>query len=161
MKAGAVIGKVLLGFVLVSVGFSLGREMERRNGVKRSGQGEATASAGTNAGDKVVVYYMYGPIRCVTCNKIETMAKDVVRRKFAQALESGRLEWKAAHFEEEEALARRYDIASSTLVVVRQEGNADVKFQKLDKVWELVEDKAKFDDFVEKAIQANLERGGL
>ncbi len=158
MKAQKVISQLLLGFVLVSIGFALGREIERRSAGSQHNTSMSTA-AETSQGDKVVVYYVYGPIRCVTCNKIEAMAKEVVQTKFAKEVQAGQVEWKTANFQEDESLAKQYDIASSTLVVVKKQGGKDAKYQKLDDVWQLVDNKPAFVSYVQGAVTSYLEGG--
>ena len=64
MKANKIIGKVLIAFLLVSIGVAIGKEMAARNA-------PATVEPVTAAGEtKVVVYYMHG-IPCITCTFID------------------------------------------------------------------------------------------
>jgi len=139
MKVSIVIRKLLLGFVLVSIGFALGKETALRSA--RHGH-PAAPSFGT--GDKTIVYYLHASIRCVTCNAIEKLAKQVLERDFADELQTGRIEWRTANFQEDEDLARRYDIAASIVLVVRLEQGREVAFRKLDKVWTLADDPVAF-----------------
>ncbi len=148
MNARRLIKNVLLGFVLISIGFALGKELTLRS-MKASKW--VPDSAGN---DRVIVYYVHGSIRCITCNKIETMAHDVVERDFADAMQTGRVEWRTANFQENQALAGRYDIASSTLVLVRVEGGKEAAFKRLDKVWTLVDDPTAFSTYIADEIRA-------
>jgi hypothetical protein len=91
------------------------------------------------------------------CNKIEATAKEVVETKFARELKEGRLEWQAMNFQEHEDLAQRYNIASSSLVIVRKQGGKDVKFGNLEDVWTLVDDKPAFMAYVQNAVGSALE----
>ena len=159
MKAQKVISQLLLGFVLISIGFALGREAGRRSAAQAKGDAGTAMKAETSQADKVVVYYLYGPIRCVTCNKIEAVAKETVQTSFAKEIQADQVEWKTANFQEDEDLAKRYDIASSTLVVVKKQGGKDVKYQKLEEVWKLVNDKPAFVSYVRGAVKSYLEGG--
>jgi len=152
--------QVLLVFVLISIGFALGKEAGRRSASKvRTADATASAPDASAHDDKVIVYYLYGAIRCVTCNTIEATAKEVIETKFAQAIKDGRMEWKTANFQEDEELAKRYNIASSTLVLVERKGGKDVRFEKLEEAWTLVDNKPAFVAYVENAIKSYLEGG--
>jgi thiol-disulfide isomerase/thioredoxin len=158
MKIQKIVSQLLLIFVFISIGFALGRETSRRLVDKVSGEASASvATTNPSEDNKVVVYYFYGAIRCKTCNKIEATAKEVVETQFAKELKEGRLEWKAMNFQENEELAQRYNIASSSLVIVRKQGNKDVKFENLEEVWTLVNDKPAFMEYVKKAVKSSLE----
>ena len=154
MNARKAVRSVLLGFVLISVGFALGKEFTLRS--VRTAQDAAPAAGGD---DKVIVYYVHATIRCMTCNKIEKMAHELVKTDFAKELEAGRLEWRTADFQGDEALARKYDIATSTLVLVKVEGGKEVRFRKLDEVWTLVEKPREFSAYVAGEISSFLGRG--
>lgn len=158
MKTQAVIRQLLLGFVLLSIGFALGRQSARR-AVPTGGEPAPTATTKAAEDNKVVVYYLHGAVRCVTCNKIEALAKETLQAQFADELKSGRLEWKTADFQEDEDLAQRYDIVSSTLVLVRRQGGKDVQFEKLDDVWRLVNNKPDFAAYVQGKVRSCLEAG--
>jgi len=158
MKMQKIVSQLLLIFVFISIGFALGRETGRRSADKANSESSVSVTTTNPSEDsKVVVYYFYGAIRCTTCNKIEATAKEVVETQFAKELKEGRLEWKAMNFQEHEDLAQRYNIASSSLVIVSKHGGGDVKFENLEDVWTLVGDKPAFVAYVQKAIISALE----
>lgn len=149
---------LLLCFVLVSIGFALGKEATlRRTRSGRAGMEAATAPA---AGSEVVVYYMYPTVRCVTCNKIEAAAHKVVHEDFAGALREGRLRWEVVNFHENDALAARYEVATSTVVVARRRGGQDEGFDRLDGVWPRAEKPEELSAYIRNAVAAALEKGG-
>jgi hypothetical protein len=158
MNVQNIITRVLLAFVFISIGFALGRETARHSMEKTSPEANLSVTTTNPSQDnRVVVYYFYGAIRCKTCNKIEATARDVVETKFAQELKEGRLEWQAMNFQEHEDFAQRYNIASSSLVIVRRQGNKDMKFENLEEVWTLVDDTPAFVAYVQKAVGSALE----
>lgn len=149
---------LLLCFVLVSIGFALGKEATlRRTRPARAGTEAATAPA---AGSEVVVYYMYPTVRCVTCNQIEAAAHKVVHEDFAGALREGRLRWEVVNFHENDALAARYEVATSTVVVARRRGGRDEGFDRLDGVWPRADKPEELSAYIRSAVAAALEKGG-
>jgi hypothetical protein len=153
VKAKRIIGHVLMAFVLVTIGFALGKEYGR---TPPAVQDETPAAPTAATGKQVVVYYMHQTFRCVTCNKIEAMTEDLVKTEFAGAMQSGRLQFRCADFQEDEALARRYNVASSSVVVVEVHDGKDVAFKRLDDVWTQVDKPAEFRAYVGGAIREYL-----
>lgn len=154
-RAKVAVKGVLLVFVLVSVGFALGKEFTLRS--VRSAQAGGNAPA--IAGDKVLVYYVHGTIRCITCNNIEKLAHEIVQKDFASDLQAGRIEWRMANFQTDEDLARRYDIVSSTVVLVKVSQGREVQSRKLNDVWILVDDPPAFNAYVTSEIKKLLDGG--
>lgn len=164
MKAKAIVSKLLMAFVLISIGYAAGKEMTLRSMAQNGGDREALVVASSieqtdQSQDKVIVYYMHATFRCFTCNSIESMAKEVVENDFADALAEGRLEWQAVNFQENVALGRRYGVGTSTLVIVRIEDGQEVDFKRLDEVWTRVNDPAAFKHYIDDNIQAYLDGG--
>ena len=154
MKAKRIIGKLLLVFVLISIGYAIGKEVTLHKLMGRGGRPPSTTAPAS--GDKVIVYYMHPTIRCVTCNAIEKTAHEVVQQDFAQQVVAGQVEWQVVNFSEDETLAKRYNVASSTVVVVHLLDGQEVRHEKLDKVWELAERPAELRTYIAGKIQACL-----
>jgi hypothetical protein len=146
------ITRILLGFAIFSLGFGLGRTV----GLRQSPV-EPPPAPVAEEGSKVIVYYLHATFRCVTCNSIERQAREVVENQFADQLAAGRVEWRTANFQEREDLAKMYDVASSTVVVVRTESGRETGFQRLDDVWTLHSYPDAFAEYVGKAIRTYLE----
>jgi len=150
MKAKKTIGKLLLGFVLISIGVAIGKEMG-------ASQGESMASTSSDPSSmrgepKVVVYYLHSSFRCVTCNAVESMTDELMRTEFADDLKSGRLEWKRVDYLQDEQLAERYNVGGNMIVVARFLGDKEVEAKRLDKVMDLAGDPARFLDYVRAAV---------
>ncbi len=143
------IARGLISFVLISVGFALGKEAGLR-----SGRSDSTDKSGVTIGteSKVVVYYVHASIRCMTCNSIEAKTKQVVESRFAAELAAGRVEWRTADFQEDVALAKKYDIVSSGVIIVRSAEGKEVDVAKLDEVWSLKNKPEEFNAYVGNAI---------
>ena len=148
-----VIRNVLLGFVLVSIGFIAGKEVTRMR-LQRANVENAGSPAAS--GDKVVVYYMHQTIRCVTCNKIEQLAHSAVHGTFSKQLEEGTIQWEAVNIDEREDLASRYKVSGSTVVVVQVRNGKVDAFKSLDEVWTLVNSEPEFIAYVTREIRSYL-----
>jgi hypothetical protein len=158
MKVKKLTSGLLLCFALISIGFALGKEVTLRRVRPMAPEGGATSMPAS--GDQVLVYYMYPAIRCVTCNKIEKTAHGIVHEDYAEAVKGGRLKWREVNISENDELAGRYNVASSTVVVVRLKDGREVGFERLDKVWPLAEKPVELTAYIRKAIRAALEGGG-
>lgn len=153
MSPKKVISNLLLAFVLISIGYALGREVTQRS-TRASGAG----SAATMPDDGyVTVYYLHGTIRCVTCNAIERMTHEVVQRDFASQVERGTIRWKVENFQENDALAKRYDVVTSTVVLSRIQGGREITSRRLDEVWQLSHNPPRFQELIRQSINAMLE----
>lgn len=77
--------------------------------------------------DGVEVLYFHGKQRCATCVAIERETKAVVDGQFADAVESGALDMRIIDITkpENEAIADKYEITWSSLVVVKREGGEE------------------------------------
>jgi hypothetical protein len=151
-------GNILLWFVLITIGFAIGKEVTLRSVQKGEvlASDAATAPSATSA-EKTIVYYMHGRIRCVTCNTIEKQAKELVNREFAKELQDGRLEWQLINYEEREDLAKRYNVTTNGVVLAKLKDGKDVRSpQILEDVWTLWDERSKFDKYVADAIRVYL-----
>ena len=149
-KARIILTKVLMAFALVSVGFSLGR-----HSVVNSTAGKDAVSMD---GRHVAVYYMHSSFRCATCNAIEKMTKGLLDKSYAKELADGRVRWQEVDFQENEALAKRFDVMASCVVVALVDSGEVVAFKRLDEVWTLMSDPAAFENYISGAIDPYLER---
>ncbi|MDD5430443.1 MAG: hypothetical protein PHE97_06995, partial [Candidatus Omnitrophica bacterium] len=48
---------------------------------------------------KVIAYYFHGSFRCVTCINMEKYSREAIEANFKDALDSGKLEFKAVNVE--------------------------------------------------------------
>lgn len=147
------IGRVLLWFAIFTLGFGLGREAGLKRGATNGTAAPASTVGGTNT---VLVLYLHATFRCVTCNRIEELARQVVEDEFGEEHAAGRVQWSTANFQEREDLAARYGIASSTVVVVNVENGVEKGFKRLDDVWALHENPEAFAAYVGKAVRGFL-----
>ena len=79
----------------------------------------------------VEVLYFYGKQRCATCIAIEKGTKEVMETKYAEELKSGELVFRSVDIQKEEALADKYEVSWSSLIIVDYDKNGDEHAQNL------------------------------
>ena len=153
---------ILLGFVLITIGFVLGTESAKKQVVSRMPicSEDADASCFVEVQKKVLVYYAHANARCRTCNTIEALAQKTISKRFAEELSKGLVEWDVVNFQEDEEFAKRYQILSSTVVLVTMEGDRMIDHKLLEGVWEHVNDPVAFEEYVATAVQESLSGKG-
>jgi len=150
-----VITNLLLAFVFVSIGFSLGKHSANTGSV--DSRPVAASNSSALAGDsQVKLYYMHAKFRCVTCNSIESMAKEIVKHDFAKALTESKIVWEEVNFQENETLAKKFDVAASCIVVAQIKKGDITGFQRLDEVWTLIEKPDDFNRYISDAVKQAL-----
>lgn len=77
-------------------------------------QAQPKAEAPSNRAE---VLSFHGKQRCATCIAIEKLTREVVQQDFAKAIADGRLRLRVVDISKEEALADRYQVTWSSLLV--------------------------------------------
>ena len=145
-KIVKVFKNVLIIFVLVSIGFALGKHSVAKKTVQED----------TKKASLVRVYYMHGTLRCTTCNSIQRMTEQLLEDKYLQEMVDDKIEFTEVNFQENENLAKRFDVLASCVVVAKIQAGKIVAHQRLDKVWTLFQKPAEFNAYISKAIQVYL-----
>jgi hypothetical protein len=140
MKARKLITAALLVFVAASVAALVVGE------TRRGKQAAATT--------QFVVYYFYPTKRCVSCRKIEAMAREVILNDFRDAVKDKRLSWQTLNYEApgNEHFVDDFKIAASTVVIAEQRGGKAARYKNLEQVWDYLDDEAAFTKFVREAV---------
>ena len=107
---------------------------------------------------ELVVFYLHGKVRCVTCNDIERSARETVESGFVPEIQAGRLEWRVVDYEERgnEHYATDYKLAAPCVVLASMRDGHQVSWRSLPEVWELIGDKPAFREFVRKSVREQL-----
>jgi hypothetical protein len=150
-RAQAIARSLLLAFVWITLGFAVGKEVTLRSGRASAPHSAAVEPAGAQP-DRVEVYYLHATFRCVTCNTIEQMTRSLLESKFGTELADGRIQWREADFQQEEALAKRFEVVSSCVVVAGFRNGKETSYRRLDEVWTLLNDPPAFEKYVSDAI---------
>ena len=122
-------------------------------GVPPKPKAATTAAATPATSPGVLVYYFHATTRCATCKTIEAYAHEAVAGAFAADLEARRLEWRTVNVEEpaNQHFIRDFQLYTRSVVVV--DAKNPKRFKVLDRVWQLVRDKAAFQKYVEQEIR--------
>jgi len=145
-KLQHIITQVLIAFTLLSIGFVFGK-----NSVQLAKGGSANE---TSTNSHIRVYYMHGTVRCFTCNKIESMAREIVHTKYAAQLNDKSIIWKDIDFQKKPEYAKQFEIVASCVVVAKIENGNTIDFKRLDEVWTKKEDKTEFNTYISDAIDS-------
>lgn len=89
----------------------------------------AQAPEGTTQKEYVEVLYFHGKQRCITCNAIEKLSKEVVEKEFAEQLNNGSIAFRVIDIstKEGEKIADRYEVAWSSLYINKWKEGKEAK----------------------------------
>ena len=104
----------------------------------------------------ITAYYFHGTYRCPTCNKMEQYSKEVVENDFKNDLDSGALQFRSVNIESRgnEHYAVDYQLYTKALILSLTKDGKEVRSRNLDKIWEYVRDKERFQNYVRDEVAA-------
>ena len=116
---------------------------------------ESTTKENQKPARYLVVTYFHTTFRCYTCHKIEEYANDAISSNFGNELKSGKLVWRIINVDEPENkhYIQDYRLYTKSLIVSEMRDGKEVRWKNLPKVWTLIRDKAKFDEYVKTDIK--------
>lgn len=103
----------------------------------------------------VEVLYFHGPQRCKTCVALQQAAKEVVEKQFAAQAKAGSVKFREIDLasKEGEKLGDKYEVAWSSLVIVRKQGKKEKVADMTDEGFRYaVKDKAKIQALIRNKI---------
>lgn len=145
-----ILTNLLLVFALVSIGVALGK-----HSVKPGQQANLLPNA---SGHQVAVYYLHSTFRCETCNTIESMTRELLETSYGDELAAGKILWIEEDFQKNDALAKRFEVAASCVVVAEIKESVVSDYVRLDDVWTLMSDPDVFNLYIGDIIDEYLER---
>ncbi len=82
----------------------------------------------------VEVLYFHGKQRCVTCNAIERLTREVIEENFAKEVKNGTIVFHVIDISqpENEAIADKYEVAFSSLFVTKWINGVSIKTNMTD-----------------------------
>ena len=119
-------------------------------------QAPPKAEADSVANVVYVITYFHGNRRCATCQKLEAYSHEAVETGFADALAADKLRWRTINYDEEanKHHVEHYGLYSQSLIVSRMVNGRERAWTNLNKIWELVGDKDKFEAYVKSETKA-------
>ncbi|RPI27862.1 MAG: hypothetical protein EHM61_07040 [Acidobacteria bacterium] len=129
------------------------------NGNAREVEAARQTNQAPTADSKVVAYYLHGTTRCNTCRTIEAYATEAVQTGFGDALKAGKVEWRTLNVEEpaNRHFIKDYQLYTRSVVLASYQGDKQLRWKNLEKVWELVGDKPGFTRYVQTEVKSFLE----
>ena len=125
-----------------------------------SGKSDAGSVGVKETSGKFVAYYFHGNFRCDNCRKIEQYSREAVDLYFSEQLKTGELTFKVINTDEPENkhFVEDYQLYTRSLVIAEFKDGKQVKWKNLAKVWDYLNDKEKFYEYVKSEIQNYLEQ---
>lgn len=126
--------------------------------MKPAGAAASVAADSASAPRRVIAYYFHTTKRCVSCRKLEALAKHAIESGFAREMASGALVFLPVNVEEKgnEHFIEDYRLFTKHVVLVDERGGKQQAWKNLPKIWEYLNDKAKFERYVQDETRAFL-----
>ncbi|MCX8044570.1 MAG: nitrophenyl compound nitroreductase subunit ArsF family protein [Desulfobacterota bacterium] len=103
----------------------------------------------------IIAYYFYGNFRCPTCRTIEQLSRQSIENHFQKQLKDGSLIFLPVNIDapENRHFIDDYKLVTRSLVITKIQGGKQVSWKNLDKVWQLVRNEEKFDQYIKTEIE--------
>jgi len=110
-------------------------------------------------GHHVVAYYFHGNVRCATCLKLEAYSKEAIDRAFGDALKAGSLDWQVVNTDstQNEHYLEDYQLFTKSIILSDMHNGKQTRWKNLDKIWELVGNKAQFHAYIQDEVRMFLD----
>ena len=114
-----------------------------------------TAKTPDENGPTVIAYYFHRTMRCPTCLAIEANTARVIEENYPQHIADGTLMWIPFNLDDPggEEFEKEFDVSASTLVLSKMTNGNNTEYKKLEKVWDLIGNPVKFDDYVQGKVK--------
>ena len=172
MKLKQILTIVLLVFVVASLAYMVGKEQKSGlvsgEDANSSASVEESRSSSTNEQDtdahkdiQLVVYYFHGDMRCMTCHKLETYAKEALETYFAEELSSNDIVWQAVNVDKPENrhFIQDYKLVTKSVVISETLTGKEIRWKNLERVWQLVGNRESYLNYIRESISTFLEEG--
>ena len=185
MKPKQILTVVLLVFVVASLAYMVGKE-RKSDSVSRKDVNHSTSAVknhnvtvsttgvslqesrgySTNKQDadvqrdtQLVVYYFHGDMRCPTCHKLETYAKEALDTHFADKLASKDIVWKVVNVNKPENrhFIQDYRLVTRSVVISETVNGREIKWKNLERIWQLVRNRESYLNYIRDNILTFLE----
>ena len=162
MKAKKLVTLTLLVFVAGSLGYMIAREncvcsVSKQNVAPTAVQLQANHSpynVQPEPNQQIVVYYFHGDVRCPTCHKLESYAKEALDTYFAQDLAGGKIKWMPTNVDTagNEHFIKDYELVTKSVILSKVVDGRQIVWKNLDQIWDLVSEKEKYLAYVRDSV---------
>jgi len=144
--------------LLLAFSAALGEDDSLKATTKDAPSEQTEAVTAQDTVDRVIVYYLHSNRRCMTCKKLEAYSEEAVTSGFETQLEDSLIIWQVVNFEQEdnEHYVKDYGLYTQSLVLSRLQGDKEIEWKNLEKIWKLVGDKKEFISYVQGELNAFL-----
>lgn len=160
MNAKAITRALLLAVIVAAVAAWAIKEFGPTKASPDADGGTAAANVTSPAArpDGVTVINFHGERRCPTCVGIGTLAQKTIDEEFRTELRFGKIHWEHINYEEpaNTHFVKEYELVSSTVLITLWKDGKEVKWNRLDGVWDHYGDDAKFRAYVAENVRTLL-----
>ena len=120
--------------------------------------GKIESASPKEAPGNVIVYYFHGNFRCNNCRKIEQYSREAVEKYFAEQLKIGKLLFRVINIDlpENKHFIEDYQLYTKSLIIAEFKEGKQVRWQNLSGVWNYLNNRDAFYDYVRSEIQKYL-----
>ena len=115
-------------------------------------KGSVNVTAGS---DKVELLYFHRTQRCVSCNNAEQYTRDTLNKYYPDELQSGRLSIQSIDYQQDKAMAEKYNVKVQGLKIVTTRGG-QVNVKDVPEIWTYVQDRDAFMNFLKSVLDKEL-----
>ncbi len=128
--------------------------------VADAGKSETASPVVKEASKKFVAFYFHGNFRCAKCKKIEQYSREAIEKFFTEQLKTRALIFNIINIDlsENKHFIEDYKIYTRSLIIAEFKDGKQVKWKNLTKVWDYLNNKDKFYEYVRLEIKKYLEQ---
>jgi hypothetical protein len=153
MNAKTITRIVLLAVIGIAVGGWALKEFGPAKAVASGSENKSIVEA--TRPDGVTVINFHGEKRCRTCIGIGNLARKTLDVEFAAEEKSGTVHWEHVNYDEASNAhyVKDYELVSSTVLATLWKDGKEVKWNRLDGVWDHVGDEQVFRAYVAQGVR--------
>jgi hypothetical protein len=108
----------------------------------------------------IFVTYFHTTARCYSCVKIENLTELTMTTRLSGPVAEKRVVFRSVNLDEpaNAHFAKDYSLHTKSVVVSEVKGGFEVRWKNLDQVWHLLNNSEAFQSYVEREVQAFLEK---
>ena len=108
----------------------------------------------------LIAYYFHGNFRCDNCRKIEQYSQKAIEKYFVEELKTKKLTFAIINTDlsENKHFIEDYQLYTRSLVIAEYKDGKQLRWKNLAKVWDYLNDKNAFYEYVRSEIRDYLEQ---